>query len=71
MCVRDGGGLRPSLALHRKDTFRMGVQITAIFLDKLQLLKSINLIECVAGKKKNHIYIEAERLFEAADLQRP
>lgn len=37
MCVRDGGGLQPSLA-DRKDTFHMGVQITAIFLDKLRLL---------------------------------
>lgn len=40
-CVRDGGGLQASLALHRKDTFRMGVQITAIFMDMLRLLSVV------------------------------
>lgn len=49
MGVRDGGGLRSSLALHRKDNFRMSVQITAFFLDMLRycLWKSIKVIEGV------------------------
>lgn len=61
MGVRDGGGCRSRLALHRKDTFPMSVEITASFSGHAHycLLKSTRFIG-------DHIYIYTERVFEAS-----